>query len=89
MEVDESCLEWIPYMPGTTVKEYPVLSQNVPLGIGTYCTPEQEYDVTAPTGIDPWAYGTTDRQRSRGASTPHGSAWWPPGRIQVYGRVTL
>ena len=53
MEINESCLEWVPYMPGTTVKEYPVLSRNVPLGIRTYCTPEQEYDVTAPTGIGP------------------------------------
>ena len=28
-----------PYMPETTV-EYPILSRNVPLGTGTYCTPE-------------------------------------------------
>ena len=26
------------YMPGVTIKEYPVLSRNVPLGTGTYCT---------------------------------------------------
>ena len=45
--------------------------------------------VTAPTGISPGAYGTTGRQGSTGASTPHGSAWWPPGRIQVYGRAIL
>ena len=31
----------------------------------------------------------TGRQGSRGASTPHGSAWWPLGRIQVYGRAIL
>ena len=31
-----------PYMSGTTVKEYPVLSRKVPLGTGTYYTPEQE-----------------------------------------------
>jgi len=24
MEFDEPCLEWVPYMPGTTVQEYPV-----------------------------------------------------------------
>jgi len=42
MEIDEPCLEWVPYMPGTTVKEYSALGQNVPLGTGTYCTQEQE-----------------------------------------------
>ena len=42
MGIDEPCLEWVPYMTGTTVKEYPVLSWNVPLGTGTYCTSEQE-----------------------------------------------
>ena len=25
MGIDESCLEWVPCMPGTTVQEYPVL----------------------------------------------------------------
>jgi len=40
MEFDEPCLEWAPYMPGTTVQEYPVLSWNVPLGTDTYCSPE-------------------------------------------------
>jgi len=42
MEINEPCLEWVPYMSGTTVKEYPVLMRNVTLGTGTYCTPEQE-----------------------------------------------
>jgi len=35
MEIDEPCLEWVPYMLGTTVKEYSVLRRNVPLGTGT------------------------------------------------------
>ena len=30
-------------MPGTTVQEYPVLSQNVPLDTGTYYTPNMTY----------------------------------------------
>ena len=89
IEIDESCLELVPHMPGTTVKEYPVLSRNVPLGTRTYYTLEQEYNVTAPTGIGPGAYGTPDRQGSRDASTPYGNTWWPPGRIQVCGRATL
>ena len=42
MKFDEPCLGWAPYMPRTTVQEYPVLNQNVPLGTGTYCMPEQE-----------------------------------------------
>ena len=42
MEIDELRLDWVPYIPRTTVKEYLVLSWNVPLGTGTYCTPEQE-----------------------------------------------
>jgi len=42
MEFDESCLEWVPYLPGTTIMEYLVLSWNVSLGIETYCTPEHE-----------------------------------------------
>ena len=42
-----------------------------------------------PTGIGLGAYDITGRKRSRGASTSHGSAWWPPGRIQVYDRATL
>jgi len=42
MEFDEPYLVWVPYMLGTTVQEYPMLSRNVPLGTGTYCTPEQE-----------------------------------------------
>jgi len=37
---DESHLEWVPCMPGTTVQEYSVLSRNVPLGTGTYYMPE-------------------------------------------------
>jgi len=40
MEIDEPCLEWVSYMPGITVKEYLVLSRNVPLGTVTYCTSE-------------------------------------------------
>ena len=42
LETDGDRLEWVPYMPGAMVKEYPVLSRNVPLGTETYCTPEQE-----------------------------------------------
>jgi len=42
MGIDEPFLKWVLYMPGTTVKEYPVLSWNVPLGTGTYSTPELE-----------------------------------------------
>ena len=40
MEIDEPCLEWVPCMPETMVQEYLVLSQNVSLGTGTFCTPE-------------------------------------------------
>ena len=40
MEIDKPYLEWVSYMPEITVKEYPVLRQNVPLGTRTYCTPE-------------------------------------------------
>jgi len=42
MEIDEPCLEWVSYMPGTMVKEYLVLSRNILLGTRTYCTPKQE-----------------------------------------------
>jgi len=45
MEFDEPYLEWLPYIPGTMVQEYPVLSQNVPLGTETYCTPKQEWGI--------------------------------------------
>ena len=40
MDIDEPCLEWVPYMLGTMVKKYPVLSRNVPLGTGTYYMPK-------------------------------------------------
>ena len=49
--IDESCLEWVPCMPGTMIQEYLVLSQNVPLGTGTYCMPELEQDNATPTRI--------------------------------------
>jgi len=98
---DEPCLEWVPCMPGTTVQEYPVLSQNVPLGTELTICPKVL--VYARTGIEchrsPHGYNQgiiahlVGRQGSRGASTPLGSAWWPPGRIQqelviqhMYGR---
>jgi len=42
MEINEQCLDWVAYMPETTVQEYPILSQNVPLGIGTYYMPEHD-----------------------------------------------
>jgi len=51
MEFDEPCLEWVPYMPGTMVQEYPMLSRNVPLGTMTHCTPEQEYGIADPVEI--------------------------------------
>ena len=35
-----------------------------------------------PKGIDPGDYDVPGRrQGSRGAGTPHGNTWWPPGRI--------
>jgi len=40
MEFEESYLEWVSYMPKTTVQEYLVLSQNILLGTETYCTPK-------------------------------------------------
>jgi len=56
-------------MPGTTVQEYPVLSQNVPLGTGTYYMPERLSILSSrnrmsplPKGIDLGAYGTPDRR---------------------------
>ena len=88
MGIDEPCLEWVLCMPGTTVQEYPVLSRNVPLPGLTICPKVLVY---ARTGIkchhSPQEYiqGITahpaGKQGSRGASTPHGSAWWPPDRI--------
>ena len=42
MGLDEPYLEWVPYMPGTTIQDYLILSQNVLLGTGTYYMPEQE-----------------------------------------------
>jgi len=86
---DEPCLEWVPCMPGTTVQEYSVLIQNVPLGtVLTICPKVLVY---ARTGIEchrsrqGYTQGIiahpAGRQGGRGASTPLGSAWWPPGRI--------
>ena len=77
-------------MPGTTVQEYLVLSRNVPLGTGTYYIPEglsirpnRNRVSPFPTGIYLRDYSAPGRQAGdRGASTPLGSAWWPPGRIQ-------
>jgi len=37
MGLNEPYLEWVPYMPKTTVQEYLTMNQNVPLGIRTYC----------------------------------------------------
>jgi len=42
MVFDEPCLEWVLYMPETTVQDYPALSRNIPLGTRTYCMPDQE-----------------------------------------------
>jgi len=41
MKFDKPCLGWAPYMPGITIQEYPVLSQNVPLGTETYVRPNR------------------------------------------------
>ena len=30
MEFDEPCLEWVPYLPESTISEYPVLSRKFP-----------------------------------------------------------
>ena len=87
--INEPCLEWVPCMPGTTVQKYPVLSQNVPLGIGTYyipvglsIRPNRNRVSSLPKGIYPRiTVYPAGRKGSRGASTPHGSARWPPGRI--------
>ena len=65
-------------------------SRNVPLGTGTYYMSEglsirPNRNRVSPflTGIYPGDYSTPGRmQGGRGASTPLGSAWWPPGRIQ-------
>ena len=51
MEFDGPSLEWVPYLPGRTTKVYPMLNQNVLLGTGTYCMPEQEYDIADPIEI--------------------------------------
>ena len=67
-----------------------VLSKNVPLGTGTYYMPEglsicpnRNRVSPFPTGIYREDYSTPGRQaEGKGASTPLGSAWWPPGRIQ-------
>jgi len=40
MGFDESCLEWVSYMPRTTIQEYLALNQNVLLGTETYYAPE-------------------------------------------------
>ena len=89
MGIDEPCLEWVPYMPGATVKGYSVLSWNVPLGTGSYympvglsIRPNKNRVSLLPKGIYPGDYGTPGRQGSRGASTPHRNTGWPPGRIQ-------
>jgi len=65
----EPCIEWVLCMPGTTVQEYSVLSQNVPLGTGTYYMPEglsirPNKNRVSPflTGIYPGDYSTPDRQ---------------------------
>ena len=74
MEIDEQCLEWVPYMPGTTVKEYPVLSRNAPLGTGTYYMPKWNRMSPLP---QEQAQGLMTHPEGR-ASTPHGNTWWPP-----------
>ena len=67
--VDEPCLEWVPCMLGTTVQAYPVLSQNVALGTGTYykpvglsIRPNRNRVSPLPKGIDPGNYGTPGRK---------------------------
>jgi len=67
MEFDEPCLEWVSYMPDITTKEYPVLSWNVPLDTGTYCTLELEQGVAALTRIGLRACCTP---RRRGVGCP-------------------
>ena len=56
-------------MPGITVQEYPVLSQNVPLGTGTYYIPvglsihpNRNRVSPLPKGIFSGDYGTPGRQ---------------------------
>ena len=93
MEIDESCLEWVPYMPGTTIKKYPVLSRNIPLGTGFYympvalnICPNRNRVSPLPKGIYPGDYGTPGRrQGSRGASIPHGNT----GGLQVESQVLI
>ena len=71
-------------------QEYPVLSRNVPLGTGTYYMPEVLSIRPNRNRVSPFPTGYTQgiiahpagRQGGRVTSTPLGSAWWPPGRIQ-------
>jgi len=66
MEFDESCLEWVQYLLRTTIKEYLVLRQNIPLGTGTYCMPELEQDNAAPTRIGLGACRTPGKRKGEG-----------------------
>jgi len=73
----------------TTVQDYPVLNRNVPLSTGSYyipirlsIRPNRNRVSPLPKGIYTGDYDTPDRsQGSRGAITPHGNTWWPPGQI--------
>ena len=75
MEIHEPCLEWVSYIPGTTVKEYLILSQNIPLGTGLIVRPNGIgcHRSGAPIRIGPGAYGIAERKESRDASIPHGN----------------
>ena len=73
MGIDEPCFEWCLCMPMTMVQEYPVLSQNVPLGTGTYYMPEglsicpnRNRMSPFPTGIYPGDYSTPSKQAGVG-----------------------
>jgi len=70
-------------MPGTMVQEYPVLSQNVPLGTGTlYARTGIEYHRSDRNRLRACAYPVRIN-RSRVVSTPHGI----PGGRQVIPQV--
>jgi len=47
-ETNVLCLQWVPYIPGTTTQDVPVLTRNLPLGKqedGSYIMPIQEYNM--------------------------------------------
>ena len=65
------------------------MSQNVPLGTGTYCMPEGLSIRPNMNRVSPFPTEYTQgitahpagRQGCRGTNTPHENTWWPPGRI--------